>query len=189
MIRAPPRAITAASIPPAPASRHQARGVVVPLSSFFREIVNSPDTGVRHRRWGVRTLFIYVPLAARTCWTAPLARRLDALDLLGLCLAARVEGGPGTRVALAVSGGSGGNVVALGRTAVREAYADAGVPGLALAVLLPSVCARPRRRWRTAAWSRGRDALEVRPHQECKCMQPIWARECCQRRDVIRVFF
>ncbi|KAJ7787247.1 hypothetical protein B0H14DRAFT_2954583, partial [Mycena olivaceomarginata] len=94
---------------------------------------------------GVRTLFVYVPLAACTCWTAPLARRLDALDLLGLCLAARVEGGPGTtRVALAASGGSGGNVVALGRTAVREAYADAGVPGIALAVLLPSVCARGR---------------------------------------------
>ncbi|KAJ7827148.1 hypothetical protein B0H14DRAFT_1240018 [Mycena olivaceomarginata] len=65
MIRAPPRAITAAPIPPAPASRHRARGVVVPLSSFFREIVNSPDTGVR--------LFI-TSMAGRTYLLCPTCR-------------------------------------------------------------------------------------------------------------------
>ncbi|KAJ7827158.1 hypothetical protein B0H14DRAFT_3873825 [Mycena olivaceomarginata] len=163
MIRAPPRAITAASIPPAPASRHQARGVVVPLPSFFREaslyspvpllpsplpllalplpllsepIVNSPDTGVRlfitsmaGRTYLVHlcpTCCVYVldrttgptPRCARSTWAVP-------------CGA--VEGGPGTRAALAVSGGRGGNVVALGRTAVREAYTDAGVRAWACA--------------------------------------------------------
>ncbi|KAJ7780396.1 hypothetical protein B0H14DRAFT_3894042 [Mycena olivaceomarginata] len=170
MIRAPPRAIrlhsSRARIP------HQARGWWYP-SLFLSRDSQLTRHGVRlfmTSTVGRRTYLVHL---CPTCRAYVLDRTTGDASTrsiyLGCALRRAWREDRETRVALAVSGGSGGNVVALGRTAVREAYADAGVrAGLALAVLLPSVCARPRRRWWTAAWSRGRDALEVRPHQECK---------------------